>query len=297
MRLLPITGAAWHWIRCLSLAGWFLMLAGCSLLMPREIVEMESRTQAQAASLLQRQPEAEGHYTVQGQVMHFVQVGANMQAPLVIFIHGSPGDWRGWSDYLIDPELSARARLIAVDRPGFGASGQGQVERSLSRQSADLAPLLDKARPGQRIVLVGHSFGGPLAVRLAMDHPDKITDLILLAGSIDPNQEVTEWYQIAADWPPLTWVLPSDLLVTNREIMALKAELSNMLPLWPRLHQRVTVIQGGRDNLVPPANADFAQRMLTNTADIEIVRLPDVNHFLPWNQYALVKKEILRHLE
>ena len=279
----------------LPLLPW--LMSGCSLLMPPEIVEMESRTSAEALKLQRDDPAAFVSYTVGARQMRYVDVGRGPDKPLVVFIHGSPGDWRGWADYLIDPELTQRAELVAVDRPGFGGSGAGAVEPSLVQQGRDIAPLLDKVAAGCRVVLVGHSFGGPLAVRLAMDNPSKVTDLVILAGSIDPAMERTAWYQYPADWPVISWMLPDILVVTNREIRALKDELLAMLPLWPRVTQRVTVMQGGKDNLVPPENADFAQKMLTHATSVNIVLIPEMNHFLPWMRYAKVKAVILEHLQ
>jgi pimeloyl-ACP methyl ester carboxylesterase len=280
--------------RLLPLLAW--LLSGCSMLMPPEIVDMESRTAAEAQKLQRDDPAAFAGYTVGTRPMRYVAVGRGADKPLVVFIHGSPGDWRGWADYLVDPELTQKAELIAVDRPGFGGSGAGVVERSLAQQARDIAPLLDKVAPGRRVVLVGHSFGGPVAVRMAMDHGSRVTDLVILAGSIDPAMEQTAWYQYPADWPPISWMLPDVLVVTNREIRALKDELVAMTPLWPRVTQRVTVMQGGQDDLVPPENADFAQKMLTHAASVNIVRIPEMNHFLPWTRYAQVKAAILEHL-
>ena len=279
----------------LPLLAW--LLSGCSLLMPPEIVEMESRTSAEALKLQRDDPAAFIGYKVGTRQMRYVNVGRGPDKPLVVFIHGSPGDWRGWADYLIDPELTQKAELVAVDRPGFGGSGAGDVERSLAQQARDISPLLDKVPLGRRVVLVGHSFGGPLAVRLAMDNGSKVTDLVILAGSIDPAMEHTAWYQYPADWPVISWMLPDTLVVTNREIRALKDELVAMLPLWPRVTQRVTVMQGGKDDLVPPENADFAQKMLTHATSVNIVRIPEMNHFLPWTRYAQVKSVILEHLQ
>jgi pimeloyl-ACP methyl ester carboxylesterase len=237
------------------------VVSGCSLLMPPEIVEMACRTSAEALKLQHDDPAAFVSYQVGNRQMHYVAVGREPDRPLVVFIHGSPGDWRGWADYLIDPELRHRAELVAVDRPGFGGSGAGSVERSPVQQARDIAPVLDKVAAGRRVELVGHSFGGPLAVRLAMDNGSKVTDLVILAGSIDPAMEHTAWYQYPADWPVISWMLPDTLVVTNREIRALKDELVAMLPPWPRVTQRVTVMQGGKDDLVPPENADFAQSL------------------------------------
>ncbi|MEO6459994.1 MAG: alpha/beta hydrolase, partial [Bdellovibrionota bacterium] len=99
-----------------------------------------------------------------------------------------------------------------------------------------------------------------------------------------------------ADWWIVSWMLPPALRVTNREILPLKAELSAMLPLWPKITQNVSVVQGEVDDLVPAANADFARKQLVNAAALNVVLIPKMNHFLPWKQYSLVKEEILKHL-
>lgn len=270
-------------------------MSGCSSMMPPEIREMEKRTSAIAQKLQEENPHAHRDLTVDGRNLHYMDI-AGGNKPLIIFIHGSPGSWSAWADYLSDPDLQKTAEMISVDRPGFGGSDHGKVERSLKQQCKDISPLLDKAKPGQRVLLVGHSFGGPVAVRLAMDYGNKVTDILILAGSIDPDQECTLWYQYPADWPILSWMIPSDLVVTNREIRALKSGLIEMLPLWPKVTQRVSLIQGEKDDLVPVANADFAARVITKAESLTIIRIPNQNHFLPWNQYALVKREILRHL-
>jgi pimeloyl-ACP methyl ester carboxylesterase len=272
-------------------------LSGCSLMMPKEIKTMEKESRAGAAQLEAERPDAFRSYLAGDRPIYYVEVTDHDPKPLILFIHGSPGDWTAWVRYLNDPELRQRAHMIAVDRPGFGGSGKGRVERSLARQGDDLAPLLDKTSPGQRVIVVGHSFGGPVAVRLAMDHGYKITDLIILAGSVDPGQEHTKWYQYVADWPAFDWLVPGDMVVANREIRALKPELTSMLPLWTKVTQRVSIIQGEKDNLVPPENADFAQSMLAHAASVNVIRIPGMNHFIPWTRYEVVKAEILKHLE
>src|SRR5271154_2667017 len=236
-------------------------------------------------------------YRVDGRIMRYVEVSDTKRKPLIIFIHGSPGGWGAWSRYLNDPDLKKQAHMIAVDRPGYGGSGKGMVELSLVEQARDIAPLLDKGIPGQRVLLVGHSFGGPVVGRLAMDYGKKITDILILAGSIDPSQERITWYQYPADWPIFTWMIPDDLLVCNREIRALKNELTNMLPLWSEVTQRVTAIQGEKDRLVPAENADFPKRVMTKARKLGVIRLPYMGHFLPWKTYDLVKSEILKHLK
>jgi pimeloyl-ACP methyl ester carboxylesterase len=61
--------------------------------------------------------------------------------PLVIFVHGSPGSLSAFIDFMTDSILLQSARLISVDRPGFGDANFGYAESSLARQAALLKPV------------------------------------------------------------------------------------------------------------------------------------------------------------
>jgi pimeloyl-ACP methyl ester carboxylesterase len=217
----------------------------------------------------------------------------------VLLIHGSPGSWRDSLEILRDPGLAERAHLIAVDRPGFGGSDHGRLETSLERQSALLAAVLTAAAPPghapQPAIVVGHSLGGPVAARLAMDRPDLVRGLVLVAASIDPAQEKVTWYQAAARWPIVRSLVPDDLALANDEILPLKGELEKMLPLWSTIHVPVVVIQGDADGLVPKENADFAARMLTG-AQVHMVRVPKQGHLIPWERPELMRDAIVELL-
>lgn len=223
------------------------------------------------------------------------EVGA-ADAPPVMLVHGSPGSWQDEIPMLTSPELVARAHLIAVDRPGFGKSGAGRLETSLERQAAMLLAVLAQCAPGRPAVVVGHSLGGPVAARMAMDGPRQVRGLVLVAGSIDPDLERTTWYQHAGRWPVVRWLVPHSLELANDEIRPLKGELTKMLPLWRDIRVPVVVIQGDTDGLVPAANADFAQRMLTH-ASVDMERIPNQGHMIPWQRPELVRNAILELLK
>jgi pimeloyl-ACP methyl ester carboxylesterase len=237
---------------------------------------------------------------VNGQTLHYAQIrrvhaGAD-SLPLVVFVHGSPGAWDAFITFFADSSLYRHAQLVSVDRPGFGKSGLGQVEPSLQRQAAAIAAVIDTLRPGGRAVLVGHSLGGPVIARLAMDYPDRVQSLILVAPSIDPALEKQEWFRPMLAAFPLRQLLPVELSVSNLEIKPLRGELTQMLPGWANLRMPVTVIQGDQDDLVPPGNADFARRMLTN-APVTIQMLPGMNHFIPWRRPDTIHDAILKQLK
>lgn len=241
---------------------------------------------------IDRTPEI-GDYKVGKQSIHFLQMSDCEEKPVVILVHGSPGSSNGFIDYLADAELRKIAQIVAVDRPGFGFSGFGKTERSLEKQAAALYPIL-KMYEAQKVVLVGHSFGGPLIARMAMDYPDLVDGLVMVAGSIDPKLEPKEWWRPVLNAPVIRWLLPPALKVANQEILPLWKELELMLPLWETITCPATIIQGESDKLVPAGNAEFAKKMLINSEKVEMKMIPEGNHFILWSRQEYIVAEIVK---
>lgn len=248
-----------------------------------------SQLSRQAKAFTQQHPDAFNTVTVDGHPLRYAVAGRK-GAPLIVFIHGSPGGWSAWAAYLQDAELLERARLVAVDRPGYGGSEAGVPEPSLAVQAQRIAAAI--RAEGGPAVLVGHSLGGPVACQIALDDPALVRSLLLLAPSIDPAQEKTKWFQVPAEWGWVRACLPKELDVCNQEILPLKGQLESLLPRWAGLQAPVQLIQGLDDGLVPPANADFAERVMPK-ARLKVLRLPGMNHFIPWKRYDLVKQALL----
>jgi len=103
--------------------------------------------------------------------IHVTEWGTD--GPTVVLVHGgTPGG--GVMSFAHQEALSARWHLILPDRPGHGqtpARGAGDFERDAHL----LSPLLD-----QRAYLVGHSYGGLVALYLAAAHPDTAASLTLI---------------------------------------------------------------------------------------------------------------------
>jgi pimeloyl-ACP methyl ester carboxylesterase len=263
-----------------------MLTHGCQFRMSKSEIDSflsENKLKGQAES-----------YRAGKQLIHYVRVG-DRQPVRVIFVHGSPGSLSAFIDYLSDSALLARAELISVDRPGFGNSNFGYAEPSLSKQSRLLRPLLDR-EAGQRTILVGHSLGGPVIARMAMDYPDLVDGLVLVAASIDPNLEPKEaWFRVPLSTPFLRWLVPRSFRASNDELVGLKGELEEMVPGWSQIKVPVTVIQGGKDGFVPAANADFARRMLTH-AEVDFVLDPEWDHFIVWSRPELIREAVLRQI-
>lgn len=219
--------------------------------------------------------------------LHYVTSGDPGKVP-VVFVHGSPGSWDSFRDFLLDPGLASRAWLVSVDRPGFGGTDAGRAEPSLAAQAARIAPLL--ATLPRPAILVGHSLGGPVIARLAMDYPERVAGLVFLSSPADPEFEKLRWYNHLAAWRWVGRLISPELRTSNREILPLRAELEAMLPLWASIRVPVQVLHGEQDGLVPVANADFLARVLPQA---EVRRLPGAGHLLPWRRSQEVESAVL----
>ena len=115
------------------------------------------------------------YYTTQGRKLRYVEAGAD-SLPTLLFLHGSPGSISYYGRRFKD--LEGKFHFIAVDRPGYGYSGFGDPEPSVKKQAAMFRPLLDSLHKAVHpVIIVGSSYGAPIACRIAMDHPDLVDGL------------------------------------------------------------------------------------------------------------------------
>ena len=209
------------------------------------------------------------------------------EGPRLIFVHGTPGDAGAWLDYLADPVPGWES--VALDRPGFGESAPAGAVTSLEQQAAAIAPLLVQRR-GRWPILIGHSLGGPIVVRVATDHPDRVDGLLIVAGNLDPGLEELHWYNhVATLLEPL---LSRPMRNSNRELTPLREELAALAARLPRLTCHVVLVHGTADRLVPYANVNFMQARFVNAGSLRLVSLPGADHFLPWTRQDVLREAI-----
>lgn len=268
----------------------FLMDSCMQFRMSRTEIDHFFAKQKYKGSLHQIEPTRE-------QTINYLHVGDTTK-PLVIFIHGSPGSLSAFIDFMKDSALLQKAQLISVDRPGFGESNFGYGVNSLKKQVDCIQPILKNHKSGHRIILVGHSLGGPFIARMAMDYPELVDGLVIVAGSIAPDLEPNEtWFRAPLATPFLKWILPRSFRASNTEIYNLKPDLQEMIPNWKNISCPVIVIQGGKDSLVDPGNADFAKQMLVNSKSVEVVYKENMDHFVPWTNPELIRTAVLELIE
>ena len=210
----------------------------------------------------------------------------------IVFVHGSPGGAGIWATQFRDPHTNAT--LIAYDRPGYGESKPSRVHPHLQEQADGLMAFLPYATTN-RVLLVGHSYGSPIALLAALEHPDKISGVLLIGGDVDPAEEKLWRAEYIFGWRLTSWMLPHSLRQCSREMLTVKADLEQMQKMLPRLAVPVVMLHGDQDELVPVQNVDWLEKQLAVEGKTNLfakIILPGVNHFIPWEHPEAVERAI-----
>jgi len=214
--------------------------------------------------------------------------------PTIIFIHGAPGSSGNYFRYLKDKDLGRQANLISVDRLGYGYSNHGIAETSIETQAQSIFAVAETHQL-TNIVLVGWSYGVPIAAKMAYLFPE-VKHSVLVAGAISPEHE--KFFGIAkmATWKLTKWMVPKPLKIANDEKLAHIEELTKMLDNWQQITSPITYYHGTKDDIVPYANMGFIKSKVSDSI-LKTVVLEDMNHFILSKKYEVVKGELLEVLE
>lgn len=212
--------------------------------------------------------------------IHFLRY-ANPQKPILLLIHGSPGDWGSFAHFFKDESLKEDFEIITFSRLGFGNNRPGVPYGDLVDQILPAKLILEKFKNNRNVIVVGHSYGGPVAMKLAFEHKELVDGVLLAAASMDPELEEMKWYQHVAKVWPIRSLIPDILDVTNREILLLKDELIKMEKDYQSFNKPLYVLQGEIDVLVPKENVDYVIKH-TELDESYVKRIKNARHFLPW---------------
>lgn len=235
----------------------------------------------------------------------------------LILVHGLGDDHRAWRRAVGD--LALERRVVLYDFRGHGQTAAGEADGTLGQLAGDLVALMD-ALELERATLAGFSLGGTIAMRAAIDHPQRIPELALVATSSRVNRAAAEWYRerarmVAEDDAELRATLDRDTedvyrnrpeeleagLRIRRQATADPAGHANAClamaslrehPLDPELGQikaRTIVIAGDKDQHCPPRAAEI---IAENIPDSRLEVLSDTGHPIPVERPAEVARMI-----
>ena len=254
--------------------------------------------------------------SVGGREIAFDEVGSGDATP-VLFIHGFTGDRSNW---LFNRDvLSEGRRTVALDLPGHGESekdvGGGTVDGL-----AELIAGFMKEVGLERALLVGHSLGGGIAIRLAKQHPQRVAGLALISSfglggalsrkfvddllAADRRKGMKEALKhLFADDGALTRDMVNDMLAYKRldgvqealdrlALNALSEEANGALRRdFEALEMSVLVLHGAKDQVIAPPELDDVQLV----ANVQLVA--DAGHMPHMEKSGEVNEALRRFAE
>jgi len=235
-------------------------------------------------------------YTIQNDSLKLfvATVGADTLPPLLL-IHGAPGAWYGYLNMLDDSLLQKKFHMIAVDRLGYNHSSlrKKRFVTSIEIQAKAAGLALSLNHSHKKGVVLGRSYGAPIAGQLAILQPRHFDKLVMIAPAIDPEREKFWWFSKPAKWWIIRMWLPHRLNVATFEKFAHTKELEKLQKQWTELSVPTMVIQGGQDWIVDPKNLDFARRELLQR-EVSFIYLPEASHFITSTHQGLVRELIIK---
>lgn len=139
----------------------------------------------------------------------------------VVFVHGSGPGVTAWANWrLVLPKLAATRRVIALDMIGFGYTERpAGIQFNMDVWGKQLKDFLD-AMKLDKVDLVGNSFGGGLALYMAIHYPERIRKVVLM-GAMGVQFPITEWLDKVWGYEPSYEAMSEALnhFVSNKAII------------------------------------------------------------------------------
>jgi pimeloyl-ACP methyl ester carboxylesterase len=192
----------------------------------------------------------------------------------VVVITGTPSWSEFWAPVLA--ALPERFTMVVADRPGFALSEPQGVVGSIEDQAEALSALLD-AGPGQKVILIGQSYGAPIATLMARRYPDKVQAVVLMSPFYGERGQTAR--RLTGLGGMVRPMLPRDLKNSIAEVRGQAPQLPAARAALSRLTQPVVVLHGDADTFVPVASAR-ALAQGRGASPTTLVVVPGGDHFL-----------------
>jgi pimeloyl-ACP methyl ester carboxylesterase len=145
-------------------------------------------------------PEYSWFTRVGGVRIHYQDAG-DENAPALILIHGFISSTLIWSDVFL-PLAEAGFRVIALDMPGYGYSDKPADARyTIDAQAYAVVSLMNRLEIDEATI-IGASYGGAVAATIALDYPERVTNLVLI-GAVANNVPMKKLLPRVAQLPLL----------------------------------------------------------------------------------------------
>lgn len=211
--------------------------------------------------------------------------------PTIFFIHGAIGSASDFKNYLVDENLNDKANLLAYDRVGYGLYQTGNAQASIAFEIEllkDLIKTLDK----QKTIVVGYSYGGPIALGIK----EELKKIVLLAPAVYSKVEPMPWALNLYQWNTTRWLMPKAWQAASKEKISHIEDLKLFESEWNTSSNEIISIHGNADWIVPYENSLYLEEHFSSN-QFELVTLKDAGHGLVWTHFNEIKNILLQQLK
>ncbi|MDX2276604.1 MAG: alpha/beta fold hydrolase [Hyphomonadaceae bacterium] len=189
----------------------------------------------------------------------------------VVILTGTPS----WNEYWAPTIAAAPAsrEVIVANRPGFRDSDPDHAVTDLTAQVEALAPMLE-TRPGERVLLIGQSFGAPIATLMAVRYSDKVQAVVLVSPYFGDRGPTAR--RLIGVGSIVQGMLPRDLKHGVAEIRGQEPQLPAVWTALAEMRQPLVFIHGDADTFVPLS----ASQRIANEYRHTLISVPGGDHFL-----------------
>jgi pimeloyl-ACP methyl ester carboxylesterase len=193
----------------------------------------------------------------------------------VVVITGTPS----WAEYWapVMAALPPDREMVVVDRPGFAGSEPLTAVPDLTVQAAALSPVL-QAAPGQRVLLVGQSYGAAIAALMAAGRPKTLGGLVLLSAYLGELGPTARW--LVGLGSHASTVAPRDLRNAIAEVTLQRNQVEVMRRELPKVLVPIHFVHGELDDFAPIGAVRKMTSEIRARRPIQLTSVADANHFL-----------------
>jgi len=183
--------------------------------------------------------------------------------------------------------------VVLLARPGY-ARGHAQPYLAFEDQVAAARPFLGE----KKIIAMGVSYGGQLALKTAIENPGSVKGVVTLAALIqEPRPYVLPFVELGGA-PVIRDILPRTLHYARAEVVGRRQQAAQLFGRLKDLEAPVTILHGDADHLVSSDDARALRNFLGRERDVELREIKGGSHFLeaqfPKQVYDAVKSTIAR---
>lgn len=262
---------------------------------------------------------------VNDMALNYVSTGSGRP---VVLIHGNPGSHQDFTLSVFD-KLAQRYHVLAFDRPGHGHSERSaSIETTVEVQAAMFRDALRKLSI-EKPLLVGHSWGGSLALAAAVSYGNELSGIVLLAPAAYPSVTVEWWSHLPrvpllgkflvktvtpfvgravvkgslknayhpqdvhddyAERSAKMWMHPDRITAWARDEKTLRASLRALSQRYSDIDIPVVIVTGDVDRVLAPEHHAYPLHQTIKHS--KLVVLPQTGHQLPQTQADAVVSAI-----